>query len=232
MYKSHRILGLIPARGGSKGIPRKNIVDLCGKPLIAWTIQSALESEFIDDVIVTTDDDEIAEVSKKSGAFVPFIRPSELAQDETGSSEVVIHALSELQKVGKQYDVFVLLQPTSPFRETGLIDEMIAKCAEEQVNTVVSIANTSCYLEKVFTLKGGKVERLVENKVAARQSCTPLYKETGSVYVARVEIFEKTLEFISGKSSFKETFGPTNIDIDNFSDLETARKICENLFLV
>jgi CMP-N,N'-diacetyllegionaminic acid synthase len=223
MYKQSRILGLIPARGGSKGIPRKNIVDLGGKPLIAWTIQHALESNFIDDVIVSTDDEEIAEISRKFGAEVPFMRPHKLASDTSKSSEVVLHSLNELEKYGRKYEYFVLLQPTSPFRRKGVIDEMISKCLDGKLNSFISCEKTSCYLEKAFQAIDGRIFKVVESKATNRQFCTPIYKENGSVYVLDVSIFKNNLDFTPEGTSFFEMFGSENIDIDTEYDLKKAR---------
>lgn len=100
MYKGKTFLGVIPARGGSKGIPRKNIINVCGKPLIQYTIEEALKSNFLDKVIVSTEDEEIAKISRECGAEVPFLRPKELAEDTTKTIEVLIHAVNEMKKTG------------------------------------------------------------------------------------------------------------------------------------
>ena len=108
MFSGKKILALISARGGSKGIPGKNIIDLMGKPLIAWTIEAALKSAFIDRVIVSTDSPEIAEVSRKFGADVPFMRPAELAQDRSKTIDAILHAIEKLNASGDIYDVLIL----------------------------------------------------------------------------------------------------------------------------
>ncbi len=120
------VLTFIPARGGSKGIPRKNIKNLAGHPLIAYSIAASLEAELVKRTIVTTDDPEIAEIARKYGAEVPFLRPEELAQDDTRDLPVFQHALTWLkEQEGYQPDLVVQLRPTSPFRPPGLIDEAI-----------------------------------------------------------------------------------------------------------
>ena len=111
-----KVLAIIPARGGSKRLPRKNILPLGGKPLLGWTIDAANQCEHIDRVIVSTEDAEIAEVSKKFGCEIPFYRPHELSTDETTTLDVVLHLLDELEKADEHYDYVVLLQPTSPLR--------------------------------------------------------------------------------------------------------------------
>lgn len=128
MINDKKVIAIIPARGGSKGLPGKNIRPLCGKPLIAWSIEQALRSECVDKVLVTTDSEEIANVAKRYGAEVPFIRPSELATDYTPSFEVISHALSYYRDfLGVTFDYSILLEPTSPLRERDDIDEMAKK---------------------------------------------------------------------------------------------------------
>lgn len=122
MYEGMTFLALIPARGGSKGIPRKNVRPLSGKPLISYTIEAALNSVVIDDVVVTTDDEEIAEVARSYGAEIPFMRPAELAADESKTIDCVVHARDTLRAMDREYDAIVLLQPTSPLRVAEDID--------------------------------------------------------------------------------------------------------------
>jgi len=128
LINDKRVLGLIPARGGSKRLPRKNLLDLNGKPLIVWTIESALNSKLLDDVIVSTDDLEISSMASLHGIKVPFIRPADLARDDTPSIDVVLHAIDEMKTgYGLEYDYICLLEPTSPIRKNSDIDAMIAK---------------------------------------------------------------------------------------------------------
>ena len=127
MYKQKKILAIIPARGGSKAIPKKNIIDLLGKPLLYYSVKSAKESKYIDKVIVSTDDDEIAEIGKKLGADVPFLRPEEISGDKAKSIDAFIHAIKELEKLEEKYDYILLLQNTSPLRQSWHIDEAIEK---------------------------------------------------------------------------------------------------------
>ena len=120
------VLAIIPARGGSKGVPRKNIKDLCGKPLIAWTIEEALKSKYIDRLIVSTEDEEIANISKKYGAEVPFLRPTELAKDDTPGVEPLLHCINWLKDNQNYYPGYgFTLQCTSPCRKTNHRDEAL-----------------------------------------------------------------------------------------------------------
>jgi len=137
------LLAIIPARSGSKRLPRKNILDLAGKPLIAWTIEAALESIYIDRVVVSTDNDEVASISKKYGADVPFMRPAELALDETTSIDTVLHTIKALESLGDKYDVMILLQPTSPLREVSDIDNCIFQFDKRGDKSVVSVCETA-----------------------------------------------------------------------------------------
>lgn len=112
-----KILALIPARGGSKGIPKKNIKPLLGKPLITWTIEQAQKSEYISRVFVSTEDKEIASLAEQSGVEIPFLRPEEFAQDKSPTSDAIIHALDMFEKMGENYDIVIILEPTSPLKE-------------------------------------------------------------------------------------------------------------------
>ena len=132
MYKNKTILGIIPARGGSKGLPGKNILDIAGKPLIVWTIERAINSKYLDRVIVSTDDSEIAEISKKYGAEVPFTRPEELAEDTTPMMDVIFHALDFFKSKNMAFDYIALFEPTSPLRKINDIDNAIKQLIDNE----------------------------------------------------------------------------------------------------
>lgn len=134
-----KILGLIPARGGSKGVPGKNIRLLAGKPLIEYTAERALASTYLTKVIVSTDDIEIAAICSKVGIEVPFIRPDSLAQDNTPTLPVVQHALQHLQGQGESYDAVCILQPTVPFRKAGFIDDAIEQFLSVESDSLISV---------------------------------------------------------------------------------------------
>lgn len=142
MAHGPRILGLIPARGGSKRLPRKNILPLAGKPLIAWTIEAALGSASLSKVIVSTDNQEIARVAKRHGAEVPFMRPQELASDNAAGLDVMLHALRSLESMGETYDYLLNLQPTSPLRTSEDIDEAVQTLIRNQADAVISVCET------------------------------------------------------------------------------------------
>ena len=143
MIEGKRVLALIPARGGSKGIKDKNITPLCGKPLIAYSVLAAKNSRYIDDVVVTTDSERIAETAKAYGAEVPFLRPAELASDTAKTIDAVLHAVKWLEDHQKSYDLLVLLQPTQPLRRTEDIDGAIELCIQRDMQDVVSVKEVS-----------------------------------------------------------------------------------------
>lgn len=142
MFNNKTFLAIIPARGGSKGLSGKNIKELCGKPLIAWSIEAGLKSKYLDEVMVTTDYQDIANIAKKYGATVPFLRPDKLANDTATSFEAIKHTIEYYKnKLKKEFDYIVLLEPTSPLREDGDIDSMIEKILKNQLefDSIVSI---------------------------------------------------------------------------------------------
>lgn len=142
MYKNRTFLVIIPARGGSKGLPGKNIREICGKPLIAWSIEAGVKSSYADEVMVTTDYQEIADISKEYGANVPFLRPDFLASDTSTSFDAVKHVIDFYKtELNREFDYIVLLEPTSPLREDGDIDSMIEKMVqnESEFDSIVSI---------------------------------------------------------------------------------------------
>ena len=183
MFEDKKILAIIPARGGSKGVPRKNIRELCGKPLIAWTIAEAAKSRYIDRCIISTEDDEIAMIAKKWGGEVPFMRPIELAQDGTPGIDPVLHAISKLP----EYDYVVLLQATSPMRTVEDIDGCIEKCLNEGAESCVSVveADNSPYWMYTFEDKDiiKPVLTITEEQSYQRQKLPKVYQLNGALYV-------------------------------------------------
>jgi CMP-N-acetylneuraminic acid synthetase len=125
MIDGKSVLAIIPARGGSKGLPHKNIMSLCGKPLVAWPIQAAKQSAYVDKVVLSTDDPKIADMGEQEGAEVPFLRPSELATDRATSISVIEHAIEFFSKQGDQFDYCVFLEPTSPLTQTDDVNQAL-----------------------------------------------------------------------------------------------------------
>ncbi|MCR5609704.1 MAG: acylneuraminate cytidylyltransferase family protein [Lachnospiraceae bacterium] len=194
MFENKKIVGIIPARGGSKGIPRKNIINLCGKPLIAYTIEAGLNSEYIDYVMVTTEDCEIAEVSKKYGAEVPFMRPDNLAQDTSKTIDVLCHALESLKKKGKYFDIVVLLQPTQPLRTAKDIDNAIIHFKNNNYISLVSVSEVDDHPILIRSIENGRLKKLLNcSSTCRRQDMPRYYKVNGCIYINNIdEIDENT----------------------------------------
>ncbi len=222
-------LGIIPARGGSKSIPHKNIVDLGGKPLIAYAIAAMRESGVVDRVVVTTDDEEIAAVAKKHGAEVPFMRPKELAEDATPGIPVVEHALSWLEEHERYTPEYVLLiQPTEPFVKPEQIREVLARVQEKGADsgiTVVAVPRRHhpFHIREINT-DGYLVFSDEQNHYAYpnRQSDPKRYA-FGNLYWFKREVFLREKKVEVGKRVGVEIDPQSAHDIDGLFDLELAR---------
>ena len=225
MYESTKIVAIIPARGGSKGIPHKNITNLCGKPLIAYTIEAAKQSTYIDDVIVSTDDLEIKKVSEQYGASVPFIRDGHIASDEAKTISVVVDAIQRLQETGQEYDVVILLQPTSPLRTAEEIDVAIEVFYQHQMEGVVSVnvADISPFLLR--TIHNHRLCRIIdENSTIRRQDMPTYYEVNGAIYINKVEEVAETLSFNDNPIPYIISREHA-VDIDTWDDLTEAEAI-------
>ena len=215
-----RILGLIPARGGSKSIRNKNLIDLGGRPLIAWTINSAKESELLD-VIVSTDSPEIAKVAKDFGAQVPFLRPDRLSGDEILSIDVVLHALENIKE---KYQAVLLLQPTSPFRSSTDINDAIEMFNETtNVISVVDVGGNHPARMKFIKddlLIDPPFGEEVENM--PRQKLQPVYIRNGAIYLTNlVDLKNRTFKGSRCRALIMPKVRSLNIDSE--FDLTIAR---------
>lgn len=215
-----RVLGLIPARGGSKGIPRKNVRPIAGKPLIGWTIEAALAASTLDAVVVTTDDEEIAEVARNFGAEVPFMRPAELARDDTPGIDPVLHALEVLT----DYNAVVLLQPTSPLRTAMDIDAAIAVADGHRRNVVgVTEAPHSGWS---FPMDDVGVLDLGSGDFAPRRQDLPAqFALNGAVYVAAVDRLRATRRFLTAGTVGYVMPPERSVDIDASLDWRIAEML-------
>jgi len=223
------ILAIITARGGSKGLPKKNIKILGDKPLIAWSIESAKQVQSIDKVIVSSDNDEIINIAKQYGAIVPFKRPENLASDTATTNDVLIHALDYYKNQNQQFDYLVLLQPTSPFRKEGDIDKMIKLAITSNADMVVSVKETSSnpYYVLFEEDENGYLKKSKDSKFTRRQDCPTVYEYNGSVYVIKVDsllkqnslAFTKTVKFVMDNYH--------SVDIDNQFDFDFAEFMLE-----
>jgi len=192
-----RVLGVITARGGSKGIPRKNILPLHGKPLIAWTIEAVKESRLLTDCVVSTDDQEIAEIAKRFGASVPFLRPATLSTDEAKSLSVIQHAITWMEEhKGESYDAVMILQPTSPFRTSTDIDASITKMIETDADSVMSMVKLiDVSLPKLKRIEGDRIFPFTKegegSESSARHDLPDVYKRNCAVYLTKVSFLMK-----------------------------------------
>ena len=222
MYKNKKIISIIPARGGSKRLPRKNILLLAGKPLIAYSIEQSFKSKYIDRTIVSTEDKEIAETSKKYRAEI-IKRPKELATDEATTLVVLQHVLSVLREQNYNPDVVVLLQPTSPLRKTSQIDESIRKLIDNNANMVVSASELHIGYKWLLEIKNKKLHFISKNdlKNTRTQDQKKAYILNGAINAYKTEIVLK-----SGIYNFNDNCMPlimdkiTSMEIDDKADLE------------
>jgi len=225
MINGSTVLGLIIARGGSKGLPGKNILDLGGKPLIAWSVEAARQSRVLDRLVVSTDDEAIMEAARAAGGEIPFRRPPELATDQTSAMDVVIHALDN---VGAAYDYVVLLQATSPFRTSDDIDQTIAACVDNQAPCCVTIAEVSKSPYWMFSLDTARhlVPLIPQDQMATQRQALPqFYALNGAVYVARVDWLRCTKQFVTPETIGHIMRPEHSIDVDTAFDLRLAQSM-------
>jgi len=227
-----KVLAVIPARGGSKGIPFKNIADLCGKPLIAYTIEQALNSSLLTDVIVSTDSEEIADIALAFGASCPFIRPTELSLDSTLTVDVVSHCLSEMERqFGLFYDIVITLQPTTPFRNTTYIDEAVRILINHlDYDSVVSVVDVGSFHPfRMYRLgPQNKLHRLMDysvNEMAPRQELESIYIRSGDIYACQSHLLRENPRLIGDNPWGLVVDSEKSINIDDQLDLDLARLI-------
>ncbi|MBP3197174.1 MAG: acylneuraminate cytidylyltransferase family protein [Butyrivibrio sp.] len=225
MFENKKIIAIIPARGGSKGIPNKNIYPLCDKPLIAYTIEAAKKSKYIDNVVVSTDSEKISEVSKQYGAQVPFLRPENLATDTAKTIDVLIDALDRLQKCDEKYHTLVLLQPTSPLRSTEDIDSAIELFFANGCESLVSVTEVNINPVLIRKIVDGKACPILnQSSTVRRQDFEKYYRVNGAIYINKIDeltcltsLNDNSLAYIMPTSR--------SLDIDTQDDIKEAEKI-------
>jgi CMP-N,N'-diacetyllegionaminic acid synthase len=225
MLSDKSILALITARGASKRVPGKNLVDIGGKPLIAWTVEAAQKSKYIDRVILSSDATDIIDVAEEFGCEVPFRRPVELATDTTSSAEVIIHALDNIEE---EYDYLVLLQPTSPFRIAEDIDDCLEVCIKRNAPSAVSLNLSDKPPAWMYTLDtdGGIQAVTNEGSEATRKQDIPdVYVLNGAVFVSSIEHFRKAKSFLGPETLGLPMPAERSIDIDTSFDVSLARAL-------
>ena len=227
MIAGKTVLGIIPARGGSKGVPRKNIRLLAGKPLIAWTIDEAKKSKYIDRLILSSEDEEIIKVAREYGCEIPFKRPVEFAQDNTPGIEPVIHTIKKLEP---NYDYVVVLQPTSPLRTVEDIDGCIEKCIGSGALSCVSVCEAEQSPYWMYKLNDNmKLKPFVQHNenIYRRQDLPRVYVLNGAVYVAKPQFIADNRSFLTSATIAYLMPRERSIDID----LELDFAFCEFLML-
>lgn len=222
-----RVLGLVPARGGSKGLPRKNVRLLAGKPLLQWTAEAALAATRLDRVVLSTDDEEIADVGRRCGLDVPFLRPAELARDDTPTLPVVRHALSRLEERGPAYDAVCLLQPTSPFRSARDIDACVDLLEDSGADSVVTTLRVPSEYNPhwVYLRQGDGSLRLATGEsqpIARRQLLPPAFHRDGSVYVTRRSAIVDGDSLYGARVVGFELDATRSVNIDDLADWRRA----------
>lgn len=228
-----RTLGLIPARGGSKGIPAKNRRLLGGKPLLAWTAEPARAAIRLDRIVLSTDDEAIARIGREIGVDVPFLRPADLARDETPMLPVVAHALDTLEQAGDAFDALCLLQPTHPLRSASDIDRAIDRLAAGDVDTVVSVLPVPhehnphwVYFEHDdrLILATGETE-----PIPRRQELPPAYHRDGSLYVVRTEIIRDRASLFGPRLAGVVGDPERYVNLDGPKDWDRAERLIAEL---
>lgn len=215
-----KTMGLIPARGGSKGIPGKNIKPMAGKPLIAWTIEAALRSDLLDAVVVSTDDTEIAAVARRVGAMVPFLRPTALAQDSTPGIDPVLHALDLLP----EFTAVLLLQPTSPLRTTADIDACLRLARNRQAPSVVSVSEPDTHPYWTYRLGSDQsLQQFLDSPpVTRRQDLPPVFALNGALYYAQSHWLRQGRRLVGAETLAYVMPRERSVDIDNLLDWRMA----------
>lgn len=231
MINGKSVLAIIPARGGSKGLPGKNIKELCGKPLIAWTIEQAKSCGNIDRVVVSTDDESIAEVAKKYGAEVPFMRPEELASDTASTIDVIFHAINWL-KEHEDYrpEYILLLQPTSPLRSGEDINGAIQILKDKDARAVVSVCETDHHpwWSNILSEDGNMKDFLRPEILNKRRQDLPVfYRLNGAIYLSDTDYLYEYNGFLGPDTFAYKMPKERSIDIDSAMDFKLAEFLLE-----
>lgn len=225
MYKEKKILAIIPARSGSKGIKNKNIIEINGRPLIDFSIKAANNSKYIDTVFVSTDSLKIAEIAMLSGAKVPFLRPERLAQDESNIIDSVIDIIEKLSKENDIYDYIILLQPTQPLRNTSHIDEAIELIVDKNYQSLVSVTEVkeNPLLMRVINNDNSLKKLLNTNSTLRRQDFPKYFKVNGAIYINKIDE-RLTLNTSLNDNKYAYIMDEKyDVDIDENYDLEVFK---------
>jgi CMP-N,N'-diacetyllegionaminic acid synthase len=231
-----RILAIIPARGGSKGVPEKNIKLLNGKPLLAYTSEIALQSKYLNEVIISSEDEKILAAAKSLGIKVPFVRPTELAQDNTPTIDVIIHALRWYESQNVFFDAVCLLQATSPFRIVEFLDKAIKKFIENNSDSLVSVQKVPHEYNPHWTFELNETGNLKiatgETEIISRRQELPTaYYRDGSIYITKTDVILNQNSLYGKSISYIESDPELYVNIDTLEDWEKAEMMAKKLKL-
>jgi len=225
-----KILGLIPARAGSKGVSEKNIKELCGKPLLHYTIEEAYKSSHLSEIMVSTESEKIADIAKQAGAHVPFMRPENLAEDNSKTLDVVIHVVEQYAEKGTHFDAVCLLQPTNPLRKSDLINRCVKEFGHKQADSLITVRsvphefNPHWIFEEntrgFLSLATGEKEI-----IPRRQELPEAFYRDGSVYITKTEVLLNKRSLYGEKVAFLNTDGEPHINIDTMADWKKAERL-------
>jgi len=223
MYNNKSFLAIIPARGGSKGLVGKNIKELCGKPLIVWSIEAGLKSKYVDEVVVSTDYENITDIAKSYGAKVPFIRPDYLASDTATSFDAIKHTIEFYKnELNQEFDYIVLLEPTSPLREVNDIDKAVEYLFDSRADSIVGISKTEDQNPAFLVLKDSKdFITGYENKdmkVLRRQDIKDVYFFEGTIYISKSDVLMNKKTFYHENAIGYEVPKYKSLEIDDIED--------------
>ena len=234
MLNGHKILALIPARGGSKGLPNKNIMNLSGKPMIKWTIDEAKKLKWIDKIVVSTDSEKIIDECKEPSIDIPFVRPSSLSTDTASSIDVVLHALNWLENKNLYFDIIILLEPTSPLREAIDIESALQLMFRENAKSVVGVSKVvSSHPEFMYEKKENNYivhYNKIKSSQSRRQDVDILYYLEGSIYASFVNDFKKNKTFYHKNTIGYEVSKIKSFEIDDIEDFVIVESLLNHKF--
>lgn len=218
------VLAIIPARGGSKGVPNKNIIEVSSNPLISWTIDAAKKAKCITRLILSSDDSNIIKIASDFGCDTPFIRPDELARDNSSSTDVVLHALKQIPN----FEYVMLLQPTSPLRTSQHIDEAFDLLLSSNADSCVSIAPLSKSINWMYYQNDNKKISpvvSVDQRETRRQDIQMPFVLNGAIYIMKTSNFIENKSFLTKNMVGYEMSTENSLDIDSYEDLETFKRL-------
>lgn len=226
-----RVLAIIPARGGSKGVPGKNLRAIAGKPLIGWSIEQARQAALVTDVVVSTDDPAIAEAARQLGAQVPGLRPAALATDQAPTEPAMLHALEAMERHADPYDAVVLLQPTSPLRLTGTVDRAITQLLEESLDSLLGVVESHAFYWRAgppVTAAYDYTRRPRRQDIAREHRA---FRETGSIYVTRRQTLVEAQNRLGGRIGLFHMAQEEGLELDSLLDFTIVETMMKDLGL-